>query len=179
MPYQLTMRAPDLLWVVIHGRFERTTAEKYYHDAWGMLNDCPRPTDLLLDGRGISGMMDHGARHWTDRVAHHPHLGHIAFVVPQQHLLIFAPFVKLVSGIGMFGSDHEALAFLHQNRGKSPGVSWSESDVPPLPDPNAVTAPAADAPLAARMLNGFGEALHEAGRNLDAVINAFDRSRRK
>ncbi|RMG51645.1 MAG: STAS/SEC14 domain-containing protein, partial [Chloroflexi bacterium] len=55
---------------------------------------------------------DRGARQRTEAIVHHKHLGRIAFIVSEHHLLIFAPLVRFVSGIGLFATEQEALRFL-------------------------------------------------------------------
>lgn len=117
MPYQFKLHAPDLLWVVMHGHMELEHAEAYYYDIWQTLDSCPHPTDLLVDGRGLHSAT-FAARRRTEQVAHHPHLGNIAFVVREHHLLLFAPLARLVSGIGLFGAEHEALIYLRSSRGQ-------------------------------------------------------------
>lgn len=116
MPYQIDRHAHDMLWVTIHGYLAMDHAERYFQEMWRTLNECPRPTDLLVDGRHISGGSG-GARQRTEQIIHHPHLGHIAFVVSAHHLLLFAPLMRLVSGIGLFGDEREALGYLRSSRG--------------------------------------------------------------
>lgn len=119
MPYRITRHGDDLVWVTLEGHLSRDHAENYYAEMWSLLEACPMPTDLLVDGRYIAGASP-GARRRTEEIAHHPHLGHLAFVVNTHHLLIFAPLVKLVSGIGLFGDEYEALQYLRGNRGTPP-----------------------------------------------------------
>lgn len=139
MPYRITRHADDLVWVVMEGHLSLDHAEAYFHELWGLLDICPRPTDLLFDGRFVGGASPK-VRRRTDQIVHHPHLGHLAFVVGEAHLLLFAPLVKLVSGIGMFGSEHEALNYLRTARGL-PLVADLELPV----EPPAPAAPRADA----------------------------------
>jgi hypothetical protein len=131
MPYRITRYADDLLWVVMDGQLSLDHADAYFHELWSILDGSPDPTDLLVDGRRIGGASS-SARRRTEQVAHHPHLGHLAFVVSEHHMLLFAPFVKLVSGVGLFGHEYEALAYLRAARGLPP---VSEADLPNLPPP--------------------------------------------
>ena len=85
---------------------------------WALLDVSTHPLDLLVDGRRIVSAAP-GARRRTEQIAHHPNLGQLAFVVSEHHLLLFAPLVKLVSGLGLFGNTHEALAYLQSTRGRS------------------------------------------------------------
>lgn len=136
MPYRITRHADDLIWVVMEGHLTLAHAEVYFHELWGLLDRCPHPTDLLLDGRAFGGASS-SVRRRTDQIAHHPHLGHLAFVVGEAHLLLFAPFVKLVSGIGMFGSEHEAIDYLRAARGLPPVADLELPIAPPAPPPPA------------------------------------------
>jgi hypothetical protein len=111
MPYQFSFHTSDLLWVEVYGHMELEHAEAYFHDIWRALDECRNPTNMLLDGRGLHSA-SHAARRRTEQVAHHPHLGHVAFVVSQHHFLLFAPLVRFVSGISIFGNEQEALTFL-------------------------------------------------------------------
>jgi hypothetical protein len=117
MPYQISRPAEAMLRVHMDGHIDMRQANAYFEEIWATLNGCPRPTDLLVDGRQMQSA-NHQARQRTEQVAHHPHLGHIAFVVSAQHLLMFAPFVWLVSGIGLFGDEEAALAYLQKERGR-------------------------------------------------------------
>lgn len=144
MPYRITRHADDLLWVVMEGHLSLDHADAYFHELWGTLDGCPNPTDLLVDGRRIGGASP-SARRRTEQIAHHPHLGHLAFVVSEGHMLIFAPFVKLVSGIGLFGSEHEALDYLRVARGLPPVADLALPTLPPSPlatEPAPAAAPA-------------------------------------
>jgi hypothetical protein len=111
MPYRIRRRAEDLVWVVMEQHLLMTEAEAYYRELWQLLDSCPRRTDLLVDGRRLIGA-EHGARQRTEQIARHGHLGRIAFVVAEQHLLIFSPFVRLVSKVGLFGTVPAALHYL-------------------------------------------------------------------
>jgi hypothetical protein len=117
----------------MHGHLSRDHAEAYFHDMWRLLDESPRSTDLLVDGRRM-GTASHGARQRTEQIAHHPHLGQIAFVVSEHHLLLFAPFVKLVSGVGLFGGEDEALAYLQVTRGHAGKIALPN----PPPNPEAL-----------------------------------------
>ncbi len=116
MPYSITSYADNLIWVVIEGHLAVHHAESYYSDMWTLLNDMHAPVDLLVDGRHIAGAAP-GARRRTEQIVQHPHLGYLAFVVNEHHLLLFAPLVKLVSGIGLFGDTNDALCYLRNSRG--------------------------------------------------------------
>lgn len=135
MPYRISRHSDDLVWIVMHGQLTLAHADAYFGELWELLDTCPPATDLLVDGRQI-GDASPSARRRTEQVAQHPHLGKIAFVVREQHLLIFAPFVKLVSGIGLFGDEHEALAFLRTPRHAQP-TPRAEPASRPLPPPPA------------------------------------------
>jgi hypothetical protein len=111
MPYRIRRRAEDLVWVVMEQHLLLTEAEAYYHELWQLLDSCPRRTDLLVDGRYLSGA-EHGARRRTEQIAQHRHLGRIAFIVAEQHLLMFSPLVRLVSKVGLFGTVPAALQYL-------------------------------------------------------------------
>ncbi|MCG8352505.1 MAG: STAS/SEC14 domain-containing protein [Chloroflexales bacterium] len=111
MPYQFSLHMSNLLWVELYGQMELDHAESYFHDIWRALDECRNPTNMLVDGRRLHSA-SHAARRRTEQVAHHPHLGHIAFVVSQHHLLLFAPLVRFVSGVSIFGNEQEALTFL-------------------------------------------------------------------
>jgi hypothetical protein len=115
MSYTLTMHKPDLMWVVMDGHLDMRTAEAYFSEVWERLDSCPCPTDMLVDGRLMKNAKFE-ARRRTEQVIHHPNLGHMAFIVSQTHLLWMAPLARLVSGIGLFGNEHEALAFLETAR---------------------------------------------------------------
>jgi len=115
MSYTLTMHKPDLMWVVMDGHLDMKTAEAYFTEVWQKLDTCPCPTDMLVDGRQMKNAK-HEARQRTEQVIHHPNLGHMAFIVSQTHLLWLAPLARLVSGIGLFGNEQEALAFLETAR---------------------------------------------------------------
>lgn len=134
MPYAITRHDDTLLWVVMEGQLSLAHAEAYYQELWNTLDRSPNPTDLLVDGRRI-GAASMGARRRTEQIAHHPHLGHLAFVVSTHHLLIFAPFVRLVSGIGLFGHEQEALDYLRAARGLPSIAEQHLPDLPPQADP--------------------------------------------
>lgn len=138
MPYRITRHSDDLLWVVLEGHLALDQAEAYFYELWALLDTCPIPTDLLVDGRRIAGASP-AARRRTEQVAHHPRLGHLAFVVSEHHLLIFAPLVKLVSGVGLFGTELDALDYLRTARGLPSVLDTMMPRLPPLPaEPHAV-----------------------------------------
>ena len=134
MPYAITRHDETLLWVVMEGQLTLSHAEEYYQELWLTLDRSPSPTDLLVDGRRM-GSASMAARRRTEQIAHHPHLGHLAFVVSTHHLLIFAPFVRLVSGIGLFGHEHEALDYLRAARGLPPLAEQQLPNLPPQAEP--------------------------------------------
>lgn len=115
MSYTLTMHKPDLMWVVMQGHLDIQTANAYFDEVWQRLDACPNPTDMLVDGRQMKNAKFE-ARRRTEQVIHHPNLGNMAFIVSQTHLLWLAPLARLVNGIGLFGNEQEALAFLHTAR---------------------------------------------------------------
>jgi hypothetical protein len=131
MPYSITRYAEDLVWVEMDGQLAVHHAECYFVEMWALLDANTRPLDLLVDGRRIVGAAP-GARRRTEQIAHHPNLGQLAFVVSEHHLLLFAPLVKLVSGVGLFGDTHEALSYLHATRGR-PLPDHLLRDLPPPP----------------------------------------------
>ncbi len=134
MSYSIALHEADLLWVTLEGQMDQSEAERYLAEIWKLLSRCPCPTCLLVDGRQI-GKVTRAAQQRTDKVVHHPHIGHIAFVVRQQHLLLFAPIVKLVSGIGMFGTESSALDYLRKVRGLPPVLDFSlHIDIPRPPE---------------------------------------------
>lgn len=134
MSYTIALHEADLLWVTLQGQMDQHEAECYLNEIWKILSRCPCPTCLLVDGRQI-GNVSRSAQRRTDQVARHPHIGHIAFVVRQQHLLLFAPLVKLVSGIGMFGNENSALDYLREVRGLPPVLDFNLTvDVPRPPE---------------------------------------------
>ncbi|GAB4438988.1 MAG: hypothetical protein OHK0015_33300 [Chloroflexi bacterium OHK40] len=140
MPYQIARHSDDLLWVVMEGQLALEHAERYFCELWELLDGCPSPTDLLVDGRSLVSASP-AARRRTEQVAHHPHLGHLAFVVSEHHLLLFAPFVKLVSGIGLFGNEHDALAYLRTARSLPTIRDAGLPTLPPPPTPRTTPAP--------------------------------------
>ncbi len=131
MPYRITRHNEDLFWVVVEGHLALDQANSYFNELWTLFDTCTQPTDLLVDGRRISGASP-AARRRMEQVAHHPRLGHLAFVVSEHHLLIFAPLVKLVSGIGLFGNEVEALDYLRSSRGLPPVIDLAMPGLPPL-----------------------------------------------
>jgi hypothetical protein len=131
MPYSITRHADDLVWVEMDGHLALQQAECYFLEMWSLLDMSKQPLDLLVDGRRIAGAAP-GARRRTEQVAHHPNMGHLAFVVSEHHLLLFAPLVKLVSGVGLFGDEHEALGYLCAARGR-PAPAMALPDLPPPP----------------------------------------------
>lgn len=131
MPYSITRYAEDLVWVEIDGQLAVHHAECYFVEMWALLDATTHPLDLLVDGRRIVGAAP-GARRRTEQIAHHPNLGQLAFVVSEHHLLLFAPLVKLVSGVGLFGNTQEALAYLQATRGR-PLPDHLLRDLPLLP----------------------------------------------
>lgn len=132
MPYSINRCAEHLVWVVLEGHLALNHAERYFSEMWDLLDTTTAPTDLLVDGRQIVGAAP-GARRRTEQIAHHPNLGHLAFVVSEFHMLLFAPLVKLVSGVGLFGDEHEALSYLRAARGLPPVVDLALPNLPPQP----------------------------------------------
>ncbi|WP_245863231.1 hypothetical protein [Candidatus Viridilinea mediisalina] len=132
MPYTITRHNEDLIWVEMEGYLALHQAESYFVELWSILDASTQPLDLLVDGRRIAGGAP-GARRRTEQVVHHPNLGHMAFVVGEYHLLVFAPFVKLVSGIGLFGNEQEALSYLYAARGR-PMHDRALYNLPPPPN---------------------------------------------
>ncbi|MFV9504513.1 MAG: hypothetical protein AB4911_08090 [Oscillochloridaceae bacterium umkhey_bin13] len=126
MPYTISRHPDQLLWVVMEGHLALAQAEHYFQEMWGLLDEVGSHTDLLVDGRRIAGAAM-GARRRTEQIVHHPNLGHLAFVVSEHHMLLFAPLVKLVSGVGLFGNEHEAVSYLRCARGLPPMVELDAS----------------------------------------------------
>ncbi|MGQ9926676.1 MAG: hypothetical protein ACUVS4_07375 [Chloroflexaceae bacterium] len=145
MPYRITRHSDDLFWVVFEGHLALDQANTYFNELWALFDTCTQPTDLLVDGRRISGASP-AARRRMEQVAHHPRLGHLAFVVSEHHLLIFAPLVKLVSGIGLFGNEFEALDYLRSSRGLPPVIDLAMPGLPPLSEEVQPSEQRADAP---------------------------------
>lgn len=166
MPYEIDRHMHDMLWVKIHGYLAMDHAESYLQELWRTMNDCPRPTDLLVDGRHISGGSG-GARQRTEQIAHHPHLGHIAFVVSAQHLLVFAPLVNLVSGIGLFGNEQDALSFLHNARGTSTVGNGNLPNLLPRSAPSQRSAPPPPPMGLFGLLESWGNSLAQSPRQGD------------
>lgn len=133
MPYQINRHTHNMLWVILQGHMPMEHAEHYFQEMWRTLDGCPRPTDLLVDGRHMHSASNN-ARQRTEQIIHHPHIGHIAFVVGAQHLLIFAPLVRLVSGIGLFGDEQAAMAFLNSARNTPTIASSGLPVMPPRPE---------------------------------------------
>jgi hypothetical protein len=140
MPYQINRHAHNMLWVTMQGHLAMDHAEGYFQEMWRTLDGCPRPTDLLIDGRHMQSA-NNSARQRTEQIIHHPHIGHIAFVVSAHHLLLFAPLMKLVSGIGMFGDERAAMEFLSGTCGTPTIVSGGLPAMPPRPQELPCTPP--------------------------------------
>ena len=51
MPYQINRHADNMLWVTIEGHMPMEYVENYFQEMWPTLDDCPHPTDILVDGR--------------------------------------------------------------------------------------------------------------------------------
>ncbi|MFP4440544.1 MAG: hypothetical protein ACLFVO_25200 [Chloroflexaceae bacterium] len=111
MPYHVMLRTPELLQITLRGHLQNNVAQAFFEDVWQMLDDGPSPLHLLVDGRGIQSASQ-TARSQFERIGQHPHLGHIAFVVGQPHVLLFAPVVRFIGGVGLFSSEQEALKCL-------------------------------------------------------------------
>jgi hypothetical protein len=135
MPYQIIRHSDELIWVTFEGHVALDHAESYFHEMWQALDSCSKRTDVLVDGRWIGGGHQN-ARKRAEQIIHHPNLAHLAFVVAEQHLLLFAPLVKLVSGVGLFGNEHEAIDFLRASRGLPP-LHAMNLPVSPLQQPDA------------------------------------------
>jgi len=113
MSYDLKLLAPNLLRVEMCGHVDKQTAEEYVPAAWNMLDNCPKPTNILVNTCGIESSCP-VARSIIEKVKHHPNVGMYIFVVTQPYLLLFSSIVKFFGGIHLFGSEEEALAFLQQ-----------------------------------------------------------------
>jgi hypothetical protein len=137
MPYEIMRHSSQLVWVRLRGHLTLDHAERYFRDMWRTLDDCPSSTDLLVDGRHIDGAA-FGARQRTEQVVHHPHLGQIAFVISQHHLLLFAPLMRLVSGISLCATEQEALAYLQKAHGNKRFVDHPLAQIPLPPHENEV-----------------------------------------
>jgi hypothetical protein len=143
MPYRITRHPEQLLWVVVDGHLSLSHAEGYLRELWELLDSSADPHDLLVDGRLIAGAAP-GARRRTEQIVHHPNLGHLAFVVGDLHLLLLAPLVKLVSGVGLFGDEHAALAYLRASRGLPSVGNLGLPNMPPPPADLPVLSAQAD-----------------------------------
>lgn len=162
MSYEITRHSEYLIWVKVHGRMSLDHAEHYYKEMWGMLDNSLAPTDLLVDGRQIHSA-DQQARRRTEQIMHHPHLGRIAFVVAEQHLLMFAPLVHLVSGMGMFGDEHAALHYLDETRGKGARIDPRIVNAVQPPDHGS---PPISADPASRAMHSLTDLMNSWSRNL-------------
>lgn len=132
MPYRITRHTEDLLWVVFEGHLTMDQANAYFKELWALFDACTQSADLLVDGRKISGGSP-AVRQRMEQVVHHPRLRHLAFVVSEQHLLFFAPLVKMVSGIGLFGNETDALNYLRSVKAQPPVRGLMMPSLPPLP----------------------------------------------
>jgi hypothetical protein len=166
MPYQINRHAHNLLLVTMQGHMAMEHAESYFQDLWRTLDGCPRPTDLLVDGRHMQSA-GNGARQRTEQIVHHPHLGHIAFVVGAHHLLVFAPLMKLVSGIGLFGDEHEALAYLSSARGTPTIASGGLPVMPPRPDESRRIPPPPPQSGIIGLLDSWSSGLRQIARSIE------------
>lgn len=186
MPYEIVRHTTALVWVTIHGKLTMQHAEQYLSEMWQTLDRCPRPTDLLVDGRRIEDS-PHTARQRSEQVIHHPHLGHIAFIVSHQHLLFFAPLMHMVSGIGMFGNEREALEYLSKVRNTPVVGAQRLPNMPPRPDmrPHQPAGNHSHNGSGARndpgqlMFRSLGEMMGEWNRNLRGLTEDLDRQRKK
>ncbi len=168
MPYTINRYTHDLLWVVMHGNLSRDHADAYFHDMWRLLDESPRSTDLLVDGRRMAAA-SHGARQRTEQIAHHPHLGHIAFVVSGHHMLLFAPFVKLVSGIGLFGEETEALDYLRVSRGQAGKITLPS----PPPRPETLADPETHSPRQSTAPHANGSRFERPAAPATGLLNSL------
>ncbi|WP_129629725.1 STAS/SEC14 domain-containing protein [Candidatus Oscillochloris fontis] len=168
MLYKIDRHAHDLVWVTMQGHLAMEHAERYIQEIWRTLNECPRPTDLLVDGRMMQSAHT-AARQRTEQVVHHPHLGHIAFVVSSQHLLLFAPLMQMLSGIGMFGDEHTAIDFLHRTRGAPSVPSMGLPTMPARAQETRLTMPPPPPQShgLAGMLDSWSNSLRQMNRNGD------------
>lgn len=112
MPYHLSLCAPNLLHITLQGLLPLEVAEAFAQDTWQLLDECPTPTSLLFDGRSIQEASN-TARRRVEQVLRHPCIGHIAFVVNQQHVPFLTSVVQFAQGIELFGNEQDALRFLH------------------------------------------------------------------
>lgn len=165
MLYKIERHAHDLVWVTMQGHMAMEHAERYFQEIWRTFDGCPRPTDLLVDGRQMQSAPT-VARQRTEQIVHHPHLGHIAFVVGSQHLF-FAPLVQLLSGIGMFGDEHAALDYLQRTRGTPSIPSVGLPSMPARPQETQRTPPPAQQGGLAGMLDSWSNSLRQITRNIE------------
>ncbi|WP_255604189.1 hypothetical protein [Oscillochloris sp. ZM17-4] len=165
MPYQINRHAHNMLWVTMQGHMAMDHAERYFQDMWRTLDDCPRPTDLIVDGRLMQGA-NNNARQRTEQIIHHPHLGHIAFVVGSHHLLLFAPLVKFVSGVGLFGNEHEALSYLGRARGTPTIANGGLPMMPPRPQEVQQTPPPPQSGMGG-LLDSWTNGLRQISRSIE------------
>ncbi len=173
MTYRITRHPEQLLWVVVDGHLSLHHAECYLRELWELLDASAHPQDLLVDGRRIAGAAP-GARRRTEQIVHHPNLGHLAFVVGDLHLLLLAPLMKLVSGVGLFGDEHAALAYLRAARAQPTvdGVSMPNLATPASDAPPEVPAPSATPPLGVVMSKRFVGDQHPRLRPLPPPLTA-------
>jgi hypothetical protein len=163
MPYQINRHTHNMLWVTLQGHMPMDHAESYFQEMWRTLDGCPRPTDVLVDGRHMHSASN-SARQRTEQIAHHPHLGHIAFVVGTHHLLLFAPLVHLISGVGIFGDEHAALNFLGNTRGTPTIASNGLPAMPPRPQESQHIAPPPPQGGLAGLIEGLNNSLRQISR---------------
>lgn len=110
MPYSLNLLAPDLLHIDMHGHIDKQTAEDYLPKAWELMDNCPKPTNILTDIRRVNGCHSQ-SRGIIEKLKNHPNAGMYVFIVPA-YLLVFAPMVKILGNVYLYGTMEEALAFL-------------------------------------------------------------------
>lgn len=113
MSYEIKQLAPNLVRIEMSGHMDKDTAKVYYDEACQLLYGSPKPTNLIMDARDVKSVCP-VARDIVDKVRFHPHVGTIVFLVRQRYLVLFSPVVQFFSGLRMFGSDEEAMAFLGQ-----------------------------------------------------------------
>ncbi len=156
MPYEVIQLAPNIVRINMSGHVDKATADIYYPEAWQQLDQCPRPTSILMDARDVASVCPK-ARDVVDKVRFHPNVGIIAFLVRNRYMLLFSPVVQIFSGLRMYGSEEEALSFLYRHSGvPMPTATTSPvvgAAVPIYRPPDPAPAPPADAP--AKKKSGF------------------------
>ncbi len=128
MPYHLVLHTPDTLYASLQGSIEIETATALVQDIWQMLDDCFNPTQILLDARG-SQIDSCVARFCVEHIIQHMHLGHMALVISQDYMHLFAPMVQSVPSVTIFEQQRDALLFLQAVDRTQPVLQSDQADL--------------------------------------------------